>query len=102
MYESEEKVWSLDDLPAGLVNDQQALQDHLVKAVESHEMKPSRALELYCEVANIHREWLIQFATDELGYNPYFVALDEIDYEFREKTISDVFFYLDWHLGKSD
>jgi hypothetical protein len=66
--------------------------------VGSGGMRPCDALELYCERLALPSNVLVDFAEDELDYDVFIGAMEEIDDAYME---SDIFEALAWIKGRS-
>jgi len=85
-------VCEMDMLMAAKVED---VHKYLVESVEKEEMAPSDALEFYCESVGVSSDVLVEFAREDLGFDPYPYAAEEINAEYVGEDISDILAYLD-------
>jgi len=98
-YLDEYPTQTLDEVPAEAKKTEENLRTYLTEAVQSATMKPSNAIELYCEANKIGRQAMIELATEDLGFDPYFPAAEEIDIEYLDDDISDMLDYLRYRYG---
>jgi len=68
---------------------------YLVNAVEKEEITPTDALEFYCKSIGVSSDALVDYARDDLGFDPYCYVVEEIDAEYMGEDISDILSYLD-------
>jgi len=88
------------DLPFDLVANEDALKDYIVESVVAEEKSPSEMLELYCERNDIPECFLMEYAIDDLGYDPYDGMKMELDAVYDGECIDEMFGILDAASGR--